>query len=75
MPSRPASATRRFWILPVVRAVAPYDIQVEALDRHVGAVFARETMKDASGMGKVNGLGDGSEMFRRLFWWQRALPR
>jgi succinyl-CoA synthetase alpha subunit len=40
--------------LPVVRAVAPYDLQVEALDRHVGAVFARETMKDASGVSQMD---------------------
>jgi len=40
--------------LPVVRAVAPYDAQVEAIDRHVGTVFARESMKDASGVSQMD---------------------
>ena len=40
--------------LPVVRAALPYDTQVEALDRHVGTVFARETLKDASGVSQMD---------------------
>lgn len=40
--------------LPVVRAVAPYDTQVEALARQIGAVFARETLKDASGASQMD---------------------
>ena len=40
--------------LPVVRAVLPYDVQVEALDRHVGTVFAREALKDASGVSQMD---------------------
>lgn len=40
--------------LPVVRAAAPYDAQVEAIDRHVGTVFARESMKDASGVSQMD---------------------
>ena len=40
--------------LPVVRAVSPYDAQVEALDRHVGTVFAREALKDASGVSQMD---------------------
>ncbi len=40
--------------LPVVRAVLPYDAQVDALDRHVGTVFAREAMKDASSVSQMD---------------------
>ncbi|KQW00808.1 CoA-binding protein [Rhizobacter sp. Root1221] len=40
--------------LPVVRAAVPYDVQVETLDRHVGAVFARAAMKDASGVSQMD---------------------
>jgi hypothetical protein len=40
--------------LPAVRAVVPYDVQVEALDRHVGAGFARAAMKDASGVSQMD---------------------
>ncbi|HSI60286.1 MAG TPA: CoA-binding protein [Ideonella sp.] len=40
--------------LPVVRAVAPYDQQVEALARQVGAVFAREALKDASAASQMD---------------------
>ncbi|HSW03840.1 CoA-binding protein [Aquabacterium sp.] len=40
--------------LPVVPAVAPYDSQVEALARHVGSVFARESLKDASGASQMD---------------------
>ena len=35
--------------LPVVEAQAPYDGQIKELRRHVGAVFIRQSMKDASG--------------------------
>ena len=35
--------------LPVVRAMAPYDGQIEALKGQIGAVVARQTMKDKSG--------------------------
>lgn len=34
---------------PVVKALAPYDEQIAALGEQVGAVFPRQTMKDASG--------------------------
>ena len=34
---------------PVERAPAPYDAQIAALSRQVGAVIARQNMKDASG--------------------------
>ncbi len=34
---------------PVVEALAPYNEQIAGLDEQVGAVFPRQTMKDASG--------------------------
>ena len=40
--------------LSVVRAVAPYDTQVKSLDRQVGATFAREALKDASGVSQMD---------------------
>jgi hypothetical protein len=40
--------------LPPVRAVAPYDAQIDAIDRQLGAVFAREPMKDASGASQMD---------------------
>ena len=40
--------------LPVVRALPPYDAQVDALAQQVGAVFARETMKDASAASQMD---------------------
>lgn len=35
--------------LPAVRAMAPYDTQIEALQRQIGAVVPRQSMKDKSG--------------------------
>lgn len=40
--------------LPAVRAVAPYDQQVDALALQVGASFPREAMKDASGASQMD---------------------
>ena len=40
--------------LPVVKALAPYDKQVDALARQIGAVFARQAMKDASGASQMD---------------------
>lgn len=34
---------------PVVKAVSPYDEQIEHINRQVGAQFPRQSMKDASG--------------------------
>lgn len=34
---------------PVVKALPPYDIQIEGLGEQVGVVFPRQSMKDASG--------------------------
>jgi hypothetical protein len=36
--------------LPVVEAIAPYNRQIARLAEQVGAVFPRQTMKDASGL-------------------------
>ena len=35
--------------VPIVEAISPYNEQISALDRQVGAQFRRETLKDASG--------------------------
>ena len=35
--------------VPTVEALSPYNDQIEALDKQVGAQFRRETLKDASG--------------------------
>lgn len=35
--------------LPVVEAIAPYNAQIAALARQIGAAFPREAMRDASG--------------------------
>src|SRR5436190_13378248 len=35
--------------LPVVEAMPPYNEQIGALNRQIGAVFPRQSMKDASG--------------------------
>ena len=40
--------------LPVVEAPAPYNEQVQALKRQVGAVFARQAMKDTSGASQMD---------------------
>ena len=40
--------------VPVVKALAPYDKQVDALARQIGAVFARQAMKDASGASQMD---------------------
>lgn len=40
--------------LPVVAAVAPYDRQVKALESQLGATFAREALKDASGVSQMD---------------------
>ena len=40
--------------LPPVRAAAPYDEQIEALKDQVGAVVARQNMKDKSGASVMN---------------------
>jgi len=40
--------------LPVVRAAAPYDAQIAALDLQIGAVPPRQSMKDASGASQMD---------------------
>src|ERR671932_1736811 len=40
--------------LPVVEALAPYDEQIALLDRQIGAVLPRQSMKDASGASQMD---------------------
>ncbi len=40
--------------LPVVQAASPYDRQIELLSRQIGAVFPRQSMKDASGASQMD---------------------
>ncbi|GEO37886.1 hypothetical protein SAE02_20340 [Skermanella aerolata] len=40
--------------LPVVEAVAPYNEQIALLNRQVGTVFPRQTLKDASGASQLD---------------------
>jgi succinyl-CoA synthetase alpha subunit len=40
--------------LPAVAALAPYDRQIDALSRQVGAVLARQSMKDSSGASQMD---------------------
>ena len=40
--------------LPVVEAIAPYDAQIAAVNRQIGAVFPRQSMKDASGASQMD---------------------
>jgi succinyl-CoA synthetase alpha subunit len=36
-------------VLPIVEALPPYDVQIEALGNQIGAVIPRQSMKDKSG--------------------------
>jgi succinyl-CoA synthetase alpha subunit len=40
--------------LPVVRAIEPYAQQIQALEKQVGAVLPRESLKDASGASQMD---------------------
>jgi len=40
--------------LPVVEALAPYNEQIAALNRQIGAVVPRQALKDASGASQMN---------------------
>jgi succinyl-CoA synthetase alpha subunit len=40
--------------LPVVEAISPYDRQIAELNRHVGAVLLRQSMKDCSGASRMD---------------------
>jgi succinyl-CoA synthetase alpha subunit len=40
--------------LPVVHALAPYDQQIEAINRQIGCLLPRQAMKDASGASQMN---------------------
>ncbi|MEO5377799.1 MAG: CoA-binding protein [Magnetococcus sp. DMHC-6] len=48
--------------LPVVEALAPYNEQIAALKEQIGAVFPRQTMKDASGASKMDSKTQVSQM-------------
>ncbi len=39
---------------PIVEAISPYNEQIAALDKLVGAQFSRETLKDASGVSMMD---------------------
>jgi succinyl-CoA synthetase alpha subunit len=48
------ASSRRFGVparldLPAVKAMAPYDEQIQAANRRIGVTFPRQSMKDASG--------------------------
>jgi succinyl-CoA synthetase alpha subunit len=40
--------------VPVVEAIAPYDQHIAQLDKQIGAVFARQSMKDASSVSQMD---------------------
>jgi succinyl-CoA synthetase alpha subunit len=40
--------------LPIVRALPPYDAQIESLGRQIGAVVPRQAMKDRSGASQMD---------------------
>jgi succinyl-CoA synthetase alpha subunit len=40
--------------LPVVEAIPPYNEQIASLDRQIGVVFPRQSMKDASGASRLD---------------------
>src|SRR5262249_43760952 len=39
---------------PVVKAMAPYDAQIAALNEQIGALFPRQSMKDTSGASQMD---------------------
>jgi hypothetical protein len=49
--------------LPVVRAAAPYDAQIAALDFQVGAVPPRQSMKDASGASQMDSKSQVTSLY------------
>lgn len=48
--------------LPVVEAIAPYAAQVSALNRQLGALIARQPLKDASGASQMNASSQVSSL-------------
>ncbi|PIQ96037.1 MAG: CoA-binding protein [Nitrospinae bacterium CG11_big_fil_rev_8_21_14_0_20_56_8] len=48
--------------LPVVEAISPYNEQIAALEKHVGAQFRRDTMKDASGASMMDPVTQVSKL-------------
>ena len=49
--------------LPVVEALAPYNLQIAALQEQIGAVVPRQNMKDKSGATVINPQFDRAEIF------------
>ncbi|WP_027803596.1 CoA-binding protein [Paraburkholderia dilworthii] len=49
--------------LPVVQAAAPYDAQIAALDKQVGAVPPRQSMKDASGASQMDSKSQVTSLY------------
>ena len=49
--------------LPTVQAIAPYDGQIAALDRQIGAVLPRQNMKDASGASQMDATSQISSLY------------
>jgi len=52
--------------MPAVPAVAPYDAQVQALDRQIGTVLPRQAMKDASGASQMDAKTQVTRPARRV---------
>src|SRR4051794_23148737 len=48
--------------MPVVRAVGPYDRQIEELERRIGAVFPRQNLKDALGASQMDPATQGTRV-------------
>ena len=48
---------------PLTVAVAPYDRQIEALSRQIGAVFPRQSMKEASGCSQMDASSQVSSLY------------
>ncbi len=40
--------------IPVVEAIAPYNEQIAQLEKHIGAVFPRQSMREASGASQMD---------------------
>ena len=59
--------------LPVVEAVAPYNEQIGQLNRQVGAVFPRQSLKDASGASQLDPKTQVATL-RRLDARRRPVP-
>jgi succinyl-CoA synthetase alpha subunit len=50
--------------LPVVPAIAPYGEQIERVNRQIGTIFARQSLKDASGASQMDAKTQISSLHR-----------